>query len=1065
MYNNFRRQNITEKYPEAISTIGETYRNLFITDPPNSLTFNASEFTKFTCETFELALLFDYLLLNFPNISDTSYDIPDRITNLLKEIVEINPQIQLAFNESTAAAAAISSGASKPPASINFTQLKDRINSSISEFNSIMAKISTLETTLNKYITNTAPLAVKVNISTTITNFQKTPNRKLASGWSWDNTQGNSRMWETFKDMVGLSSYKSDKNLFLYNLDLLPDILKQQLCEKYLIIKGRLEIDPPPSIVEKIGRAADPSPISNEARLLKFNIVTKGFISEVFLNFGFKIPEPRDGPPDPPPPAEPTAPYINDQYVLNPRYEVSITTSLCVVDAGPLSEDAILSENGEATIINISNQTYPENLLREKALVNYSTEISPISDSDSGRPIVDSLVVSNTRDELIKNKTEAEEIVSAAGIESSEAIQSASNSSRTGLEEDVAFKSERNRAILDAISGRGLEETQGASSSESPKPDIPLDIAVQSDIIKTSANDVSETIKEIRNYDEKIAAAPSEPSTESGIEIRKAIEPALLINNTGIEIKRGAKLLGADFEPNIKNATYVLLNALLGYKCTAEQMAIFQEQIYQISKSDYLNKTESDAIVDAPSFVDELGKFHDAEEIFYRRRDEDAAEGVSALPPPPPKPRRTIRAALDSLQKLPAPKGGMIGGDGSLQTMLEKSDILINFFTLLNLPQSASAGPFYEDANLLKEVNYLFHPLLPIYMLAESLNEISENDNIQESMDYDLYQKYLTFLERARDNVLSSYRSKEPLDVAHAYMLGTCLREFLFYADVHSMEVKNIVQLGGKQANQIQPHLAIPYTNRFINNGSIVDDGAMVDVGEGKSGKQKSDLEPELDSETELEPEPEPDMEFEIVQPPIPGYEEEKTTDLLITDLKTSYCENFLGMSNDEFLPVSLITGVLNYFISGIQIRSPEEKEIGEKMLNSDLFTNFIKNINVGNIFRENIEIPEPIHSFKRKCFTFLLETGNIIITERGGVALNIPSEESLNSSYPDLETRRKQQETAAESRRKIRYGFGGSKKLRSKKHKNTIKLLRKHKKKISKHHKRYDKKKYTKRN
>jgi hypothetical protein len=400
----------------------------------------------------------------------------------------------------------------------------------------------------------------------------------------------------------------------------------------------------------------------------------------------------------------------------------------------------------------------------------------------------------------------------------------------------------------------------------------------------------------------------------------------------------------------------------------------------------------------------------------------------------------------------------MIGGDGSVQTILNNSDMLINFFTTLNLPQSKPSEPFYEDANLLSEVNYLFHPLLPIYMLAESLNEISENDNIDQSLDYELYQKYLIFLQQARDSILSVYNSKQPIDIATAFMLGVCLREFLFYADVHSMEVNRGDQRGGREANQYQPQLALPYKNSFNNDGAIVGDDAMVDVGEGK--KQQKYLDSPRDGE---ESDLEPDMDFEIDQPPIPGYEKESTVETITTELDDSYCENFLKMSKDEFLPVSLITGVLNYFISGIQIRSPEEKEIGENMLKSDLFANFIKNMDVGNIFRVNIDPPEPISEFKRKCFIFLIETGNIIITERGGEALTIPPEEKYSALYPDLETRRNLQRSAAESRRNPR--IGGSKKFRFKKHKRTIKRQDKHRRKLTKHHKKENRKKYTKRN
>ena len=46
-----------------------------------------------------------------------------------------------------------------------------------------------------------------------------------------------------------------------------------------------------------------------------------------------------------------------------------------------------------------------------------------------------------------------------------------------------------------------------------------------------------------------------------------------------------------------------------------------------------------------------------------------------------------------------------------------------------------------------------FHPMLPIYMIAESLNEVANNNFIEDSLEYDLYLNYLNYLTALRDTL------------------------------------------------------------------------------------------------------------------------------------------------------------------------------------------------------------------------------------------------------------------------------------------------------------------------
>jgi hypothetical protein len=808
-----------------------------------------------------------------------------------------------------------------------------------------MGTVSLLETSLNKYTTNTSPITLKVNIGTTITNFQKTPNRKLASGWSWDNTQGNSRMWEVFKDLIGSTSYKSDKNIFLYNLSLLPSDVKNYLCNVYLSIQRRITSQSVMPILENVGKT--PKEITSEPRLTKFKVVTQGFIAEIFLNFGFTIP------PEAPSDDEVYYDAVLEDTLTQPQITVSnsLTGAPVMIDA--FSEGEIISENSQATAINKRLENFPENLIRDATILNYATEVDPNPELDLGRPVEDSKEVSKVAEELEKKLEEVVEIVNSAKEDIKETPM---------VDEDEEFNRVKNEAINQAIQAPPRPRPESPTPIDSLQS---LEERVKRDIVNDSVDHVEESKRQQAEIEGEMAN-PIDPGTLDTDKVRQPIDAAPLIDNSNIPIRNAPKLLGADFETNIKDATYVLLNAMLDYKGNPKQLAVLIRNI----KS-------------------ELDKFH---EDYTESSGED-----SGLPPAPPSRGKTIGS--DSLLNLPAPSKRMIGGNAS-------SLALEDFFKNLNLPQSEEDQQL-NSGELLNDANYLFHPLLPIYMLAESLHEITCNDNIDESLDYEFYQKYLKFLETIRDVLVEQYKSKETIDVATAFAIGICLREFLFYLDVYSIKNESSMdQKGGREA--VQQEGLFDVLPEFKSE--------YVDVGKGieKSQPEESELEPQ------------PNFEFEVDQGPIPE-------GALISTTGTLYCESALGMSKEEFLPVSLLTGVFNYFISGIKTRSPAEIELGEKMLKSELFLSFIKKVNVAGIFRENIEIPEPIDSFKQKCFVFLLETGNIIISDRKGAIVEIPTEK------PPM--------------REMGLGGSGSgsRKRRAKKLRSTVKLNRKAKRRSTK--------------
>ena len=75
----------------------------------------------------------------------------------------------------------------------------------------------------------------------------------------------------------------------------------------------------------------------------------------------------------------------------------------------------------------------------------------------------------------------------------------------------------------------------------------------------------------------------------------------------------------------------------------------------------------------------------------------------------------------------------------------------------------------------------------------------------------------------------------------------------------------------------------------------------------------------------------------------------------------------------------------------------------------------------MSDIFSVEREVYEPIKTFKERTFRFLIETGNIIISDRGGVPVNLPPQASPQASseiiYPDAAGLREIQANSAEAR------------------------------------------------
>lgn len=833
MYND-NRETIKRNYYKQLEDLKSdlAYTSLF-----TSGNFSVDAFSLFTSNVFSIALTLNFLLLNFPDIKPQYDDIGTRVASLRQK----RPTNEEAFN------------------ALTISQLNDFIN----EYEAIISDITTFHSTITKYYPGgTASTNILINMDATLNSFKKTAHFKLASGWSWSNTLGNSRTWEAFKNIIGAGSYKSDKNAFLYNLDLLPFNFKNLLTNSYNEILTKLNQS---SIVlnEKAGSKTNELNKASGERGDKFLIIAKGFCAEVFINLGYPQPE-QQLPPPPPSTASASSPPVPPP---EPLPESDIDAKITTIMSSPssfnlLKDDVITAENSAfTTSLQVLTRSAAETLSNILSVV----ETNLISDD-----YVENVKTLNKDETLLNHELPEGEIEGT----------------------DIVGGAETRRQTL-ALASIGTNNPEG--------------------------------------YD-----------------------------------------MTSDFENNIKDTTYVLLNACKDYKDNRQVLSSIKDMIEPRSRQ------------------------LDEEEEEYNL---DLAEQA---------------------------KKGVLGGAPIFNEDSEKINSLKELAQQLHIePDSEQLPPNFD---LLKNGQQFFHPMLPIYMIAESLNEVVANDFVEDSLDYEIYLNYLNYLTSLRDVLHESYQSKNNLDVAVAYIIGAGLKELLFDSDVYNMTIETT---GGQKAAPLTQTM----TTQVLPEDTIEAVKAKIQSKEGIP----------LDQQKLIFTGKQQDVAEGPAQSRLAIPSEDTFTG------SNNYCENVIGISKKDFLPVSILTDVLRNFISGYKIKTPEDIENGKIILNSTIFKNFIKNVKPSTIFNVDANTSEPIKSFRQKTFRFLIETGNIIITDRGGEPIIIPPEPEESIQMPDTaEGRRQLFASAAESRIKSNQGIGGSHKIRAKKHKRTIKRNRKTKRKVT---------------
>ena len=116
------------------------------------------------------------------------------------------------------------------------------------------------------------------------------------------------------------------------------------------------------------------------------------------------------------------------------------------------------------------------------------------------------------------------------------------------------------------------------------------------------------------------------------------------------------------------------------------------------------------------------------------------------------------------------------------------------------LEQQQAGGSEPED--IFKTVLSIFHPLLPIYMIGNTFLNMGQNSDMDESLDYELYIKYSTYLNKLKTALINVYSGENNTteNKLKAYKIGFGLRELLFYSsdeEVYSIfcEILNMTPL------------------------------------------------------------------------------------------------------------------------------------------------------------------------------------------------------------------------------------------------------------------------------
>jgi len=228
----------------------------------------------------------------------------------------------------------------------------------------------------------------------------------------------------------------------------------------------------------------------------------------------------------------------------------------------------------------------------------------------------------------------------------------------------------------------------------------------------------------------------------------------------------------ASFEINAKQATIPLLNLI-----------VFTEnniQNFKTNSQDALTQFEG-VPTSTPKEIEETSENNlsemDIQEENLNQPSSNKKESIS---------EKIKRIIISKLFKF-KPKTSIVGGskiDTENNTKENATNLQLLIDSLPTLEKSETTTTTVESKNVFEDTTICYHPLVPLYLLTQAYNSLINNEDIKNSIDFQLYVNCFIFMNIVKELLLETYSEDNNVNKMTAYAIGLGLRELLFTSNV-----------------------------------------------------------------------------------------------------------------------------------------------------------------------------------------------------------------------------------------------------------------------------------------
>ena len=126
--------------------------------------------------------------------------------------------------------------------------------------------------------------------------------------------------------------------------------------------------------------------------------------------------------------------------------------------------------------------------------------------------------------------------------------------------------------------------------------------------------------------------------------------------------------------------------------------------------------------------------------------------------------------------------GSKIGGGNNTKENATNLQLLIDSLPILEKSETPSIS--VESKNVFENTTICYHPLVPLYLLTQAYNSLINNEDIKNSIDFELYVNCFIFMNIIKELILKTYFEDNNVNKMTAYAIGLGLRELLFTSNV-----------------------------------------------------------------------------------------------------------------------------------------------------------------------------------------------------------------------------------------------------------------------------------------